>query len=152
MKFAFEINLKTVLRWLLSVVLVWAALSKIANLNEFYLDISAYRLPLPDALLRLTTMVLPWLELLCGVLLVAGTARSAALIWAAVLFAVFVVATGQAWARGLDISCGCMKLNFLGESAGKILESVWFAFLRAIVLLGMAVFLLRERESLKSKI
>lgn len=39
MRIAFEFNLRTVLRWVLAVVLVWAALSKIANLNEFYLSI-----------------------------------------------------------------------------------------------------------------
>jgi putative oxidoreductase len=141
-----KLDLRTLLRWLLAVILVWAALSKIANLNDFYLNISAYRLSLPDGLLRLTTMVLPWLELLCGVLLVGGAVRRAALIWTAVLFAVFVIATGQAWVRGLEISCGCMKLDFLGASAGKVLESVWFAFLRALVLFAATVFLLRERE------
>jgi putative oxidoreductase len=150
MKVALEIDLKSILRWLLAVILVWAAVSKIANLNDFYADISAYRLSLPDSVLRLTTMVLPWLELLCAVLIVAGTVRRAALIWTAVLFAVFVIATGQAWARGLEISCGCMKLDFLGESAGKILESVWFAFLRAIVLLFATIFLLRQREPVAS--
>ena len=49
---------------------------------------------------------------------------------------VFVIATGQAWARGLEISCGCLKLGFLSEGAAKTFESVGFAFFRALLLLA----------------
>ena len=75
MKVTLDFDLKTAVRWLLAVLLVWAALSKIANLNEFHASIVAYQLPLPNGLLRLTAMVLPWLELLCGILLVVGGAK-----------------------------------------------------------------------------
>lgn len=143
MRIAFEFNLRTVLRWVLAVVLVWAALSKIANLNEFYLSIRLYQVPLPDTLVRLAAMVMPWLELLIGILMVAGTARRAALIWAAILFAVFIVVTGQAWVRGLNIACGCFKLDFLGEEFSRFFESVKFAFFRAILLFTAAVYLCR---------
>ena len=145
MKVTLEFDFKTFLRWLLAVVLVWAAVSKIANLHEFFLNLLAYQLPLPEALVRLVAMVLPWLELLCGGLLIAGKARRAALTWTAVLFVVFVLATGQAWARGLNISCGCFKLDFLGDGAlATFLESVKFAFFRAGLLLWAAVVLLRD--------
>ena len=145
MKFTLEFDLKAMVRWLLAALLIWAALFKIANLQEFYGDIVAYRLPLPDALVRLTAIVLPWLELLCGILLIGGTARRAALLWGMILFSVFVVATGQAWARGLDISCGCFKLDFLGDDAlARFLESVKFAFLRALLLLACAIYVWRE--------
>jgi uncharacterized membrane protein YphA (DoxX/SURF4 family) len=143
MKVTFELDWKTAVRWLLAVLLVWASLSKLANLHEFYGNLTAYKLPLPDALVRLTAMVLPWMELLCGILLLTGAARRAALGWAMVLFAMFVLATGQAWARGLNISCGCFDLGFLGESAVKMLESVGFAFLRALVLLAGSVYVWR---------
>ena len=147
MKVAFEIRPKLVLLWLLAGLLIWAALSKIANLNEFYLNIALYRLPLPDVWLRLAAIVLPWLELLCGILMITGASRRAALLWAALLFAVFVLATGQAWVRGLNINCGCFKLDFLGEEFGGIFESVKFAFFRALLLLAAAVFLLRDGGS-----
>jgi uncharacterized membrane protein YphA (DoxX/SURF4 family) len=151
MKVTFEFDGKTVVRWLLAALLVWAALTKLANLNEFYANLVAYRLPLPDALLRLTAMVLPWLELLCGILLVTGAARRAALLWAMILFAVFVLATGQAWARGLDISCGCFDLSFLGESAKKFFESVGVAFFRAGLLLAGAVYVWRATAARPDK-
>lgn len=143
MKVSFEIHPKLVLRWVLAALLIWAALSKIANLNEFHLNIALYRLPLPDAWLRLAAMVMPWLELLCGILMIAGTARRAALFWTMILFASFVVATGQAWARGLNINCGCFNLDFLGDEFAGIFETVKFAFFRALLLFLAALYLWR---------
>src|SRR5258706_3787934 len=133
------------LRWLLAAILIWASLSKIANLHEFYAAILAYRMPLLNPLARWVAMVLPWLELLCGLLLMAGSARRAALVWTALMFGAFVLATGQAWVRGLDISCGCFKLAFLGDGAlAKFVESVKFACVRAVLLLGASLYLLRS--------
>jgi len=144
MKIALEMSPKQVLRWVLAILLVWAALSKIANLNEFYLNIALYRLPLPDTWLRLAAMVMPWLELLCGVLMIAGTAWRAALFWAMILFGSFVLATGQAWARGLNINCGCFNLDFLGAGFASFFETVKFAFFRALLLFAAAVYLWRS--------
>jgi hypothetical protein len=95
-------------------------------------------------------MILPWLELLCGLLLLGRIWTRAALVWALVMFAVFVVCTGQAWARGLEISCGCFNLRAFGLDAGtgksfiKFVESVGFAFVRALLLFLGAVYLLRS--------
>jgi uncharacterized membrane protein YphA (DoxX/SURF4 family) len=144
MKVELEFDVKTALRWLLAALLVWAALGKIANLQEFHANIAAYRLPLPGAWLRMAVTVVPWLELLCGILMIAGTMRRAALLCALVLCVTFVLATGQAWARGLEISCGCFNLDWLGDGKAKhVLESVQFAFARALLLLGVAVCLFR---------
>jgi hypothetical protein len=64
-----------------------------------------------------------------------------------VLFGVFIVATGQAWARGLDISCGCFDFAALGVDsvarAGKFLESAPGAFFRAVLLFAVAFWLWR---------
>lgn len=142
--------MRKLVRWILGVLLVWAALSKIANPLEFYSGLAAYQLPLPVLALRATAVVLPWLELICGLLLLAGLWTRAAAAWALVLFLSFTVATGQAWARGLDIACGCFNLHVLGLGEGRghalveFLESVGFAFVRAGVLALGAVYVLRE--------
>jgi len=148
-------KLKTLLRWILGVLLVWAALSKLANLQDFYISIAAYQLPLPGVALRLAAMILPWLELLCGLLLLGRIWTRAALVWSLVMFGVFVIATGQAWARGLDISCGCFNLRAFGLDAGtgksfiKFVESVGFAFFRALLLFLGAVYLFRSTAQAK---
>ena len=119
MKPALASKFSVCLRWVVGLLLVWASLSKLANLHEFYVSIAAYRMPLPDAMLRLTAIILPWLELLCGLLLLGKIWTRAALIWAMMMFAVFVFATGQAWARGLDIACGCFNLHAFGLGGGS---------------------------------
>jgi uncharacterized membrane protein YphA (DoxX/SURF4 family) len=147
MKAAIQRQLGICVRWILGLLFVWASLSKLANLHEFYVSIAAYKMPLPDAALRLTAMVLPWLELLCGLLLLGRMWPRAALVWAMAMFAIFIFATGQAWLRGLDIACGCFNLRAfgLGEGSGQwlidLVESVGFAFIRALLLFLGAVYL-----------
>ena len=136
----------------LGMLMLWAAVSKLANPTDFLGSIYGYQLPLPQALLKMTAVVLPWLELLCGLLLVAGLWVESALTLVTGLLALFVIMTGQAWMRGLDISCGCFSLKMFGlpENPGldRFLESVAFAFFRNLVLLGLAAFLLRETHRL----
>ena len=135
---------------LLGVLMLWAAVSKLANPTDFHGSIYGYQLPLPRAMLQATAVVLPWLELLCGLLLVAGLWVETALVLITGLLAVFVVATGQAWMRGLEISCGCFSLKIFGLSGDltgleRFLESVAFAFFRNLALTALAAYLLRTR-------
>jgi len=148
MNAATQRKLRIGIRWILGLLFVWASISKLANLHEFYVSIAAYKMPLPDVLVRLTAAILPWLELLCGLLLLGGIWTRAALVWSLVMFAIFIFATGQAWGRGLDIACGCFNLRAygLGEGSGKwlvnLVESVGFAFIRALLLFLGAFYLL----------
>jgi len=139
----------TALRWLLGVLMLWAAVSKLANPTEFLSSIYAYKTPLPRPLLQIAVVVLPWLELLCGLLLMANVWSETALAVVIGLLVIFVLATGQAWARGLDISCGCFNLEVFGADRSskllKFIESASFAFLRNLVLVSMAGMLLRRR-------
>jgi len=136
------------LRWLIGALLVWAALGKLANPQEFFTLLLAYRLPLPAGLVKVAAVVLPWLELLCGLLLLAGFRVQAALAWALVLFLVFTACTAQAWVRGLHIACGCLDLRLLGirpgSGMGRFFESVGFAFFRAVALAGVTFVLLSQ--------
>jgi hypothetical protein len=137
------------LRWLLAIALVWAALGKLANPHEFYTAILAYQLPLSPAITRTAAIVLPWLELLTGLLLAANLRRDAALIWALALFSAFTIATAQAWLRGLNISCGCLDLRIIGIQPGSslahTLETPAFAAIRAALFTAAAFSLLRRK-------
>jgi putative oxidoreductase len=145
-----ESKLEIIVRWILGVMLAGASLSKIANPQEFFVSMAAYQTPLPAVLLRLAAMILPWLELLCGLLLLGRIWMRPALVWSLVMFAVFVVMTGQAWARGLEISCGCFNLKAFGlDPTGgkpfvKFIESVGVAFVRALLLFLGAFYLFRS--------
>lgn len=146
MTVTFELNLKSVLRWALGIVFLWAALSKLANLQDFYSSLVAYQLGLPPFLLRLVATTLPWLELFCALMLLSGFWLQTAVLWSLVLCASFFVVTGQAWLRGLHVSCGCLNLDFLGAHSPLVtwLESVAFACVRSLFLLAAAVYLWRS--------
>jgi len=139
-------------RWLgglLGLLMLWAAVSKLANPTEFLGSIYAYQLPLPHLMLQTAAVVLPWVELLCGLLLLAGLWTETALILVTAMLVLFVVATGQAWVRGLEIACGCFDLTLIGFSKNNpavahFLESVAFAFFRNLLLTALAVYLLRR--------
>jgi uncharacterized membrane protein YphA (DoxX/SURF4 family) len=137
------------LRWLLGALMLWAAVSKLAQPTEFLGSIYAYQLPLPRSSLQLVAVVLPWLELLCGLLLIGNMWSETALLSVTGLFMVFLLATGQAWARRLEISCGCFNLDVFGvdrsSSLIQFIESASFAFLRNLVLASLAWLLLRRR-------
>ena len=134
MRITISITVTTLLCRVLGALLLWAAISKLANPT-------AYALPLPDMLLRLGAMALPWAELLGGLLLLADLWRDAALAAALGLLVLFAAATGQAWARGLDISCGCFDLRLVGLGAqAAFLDSVRFAFVRNLALLAAAAY------------
>ena len=136
------------LRLFLGILLVWAAVSKIGNPTKFLGDLYAYRLPLPGGWLKLAAAALPWVEMLCGILLLVGTWVESVLTLAAGLFGIFVLATGQAWLRGLKISCGCFDLKLLGldgqSAIVQLLESPGAALIRSFILLAAAIYLGRS--------
>ena len=139
-------------RWLLGALLLWAAVSKLANPVEFLGSLYAYQLPLPKLLLQLIAITLPWLELALGFLLLLDRWTESCLISTLLLFAIFILATGQAWLRGLNISCGCFNLAIFGLDHSSpivaFVESVAFAFFRNLVLAGFTSFVLLRELSL----
>ena len=139
-----------ILRCLLGLLFLWASASKLANPLEFLASIYAYQVPFPEPLMKLVAIGLPWAELMCGLLLLANLWADSALVAATGLLVVFLLFTGQAWIRGLNISCGCFNLSIFGISETnpnlvKFVESVGFAFFRNIVLASICFFLLRSR-------
>ncbi len=97
MRINIDIELHDILRWFLGILLIWAALSKLADSSEFFTVLLAYRLPMPGGILRFVAVVLPWMELLCGLLLLANLWKDAALSWTLILFGVFLLVIAQAW-------------------------------------------------------
>ena len=142
------------LRGLLAAVMVWAGLSKIVDPAGFYGSILAYQLPLPPLFLKTAAVVLPWLEIFCGLLLAANIARRATLMLVIGLFALFLAMVVQAYLRGLNISCGCLDLSPFGipqaSKTGLLLESIGFAIFRNLGLLAAAFFLWKTTAPLQA--
>jgi uncharacterized membrane protein YphA (DoxX/SURF4 family) len=73
---------------------------------KFAGDVSNYRL-LPHEMINLVAILIPWVEVVAGLLVLAGVwLRAAALVITSMTVMFFVVIT-SALARGLNIECGC---------------------------------------------
>jgi uncharacterized membrane protein YphA (DoxX/SURF4 family) len=96
----------TAARLLLGGVLVVAGALKLPDPAAAERAVRAYRL-LPEALVGPVAFGLPVVEIAVGLALLAGVAVRGAALASAALMAVFVAAVGSAWARGLQIDCGC---------------------------------------------
>jgi uncharacterized membrane protein YphA (DoxX/SURF4 family) len=56
-------------------------------------------------------IVMPWVEFITGILLILGIYKKASSMLASISLVVFLIALTSAFARGLDISCGCFSLE-----------------------------------------
>jgi uncharacterized membrane protein YphA (DoxX/SURF4 family) len=126
-------------RLVLGLIFLLTGVGKAADPAGFMRDIRAYQM-LPGALVTAMAYGLPWLEILLAVYLLAGLyLRWAAAITGALLV-VFMVAMGQALARGLTLDCGCFGAGLGGVALRE--EVSIGSILRDAVLLALAVHLI----------
>lgn len=119
-------------RVILGGVFVWASWDKILDPVAFAQAIANYQI-VPHAFGNPAALILPWVELVCGVCLILNRwTRGSALI-VALLLAVFMGALGYNIHRGVDISCGCFTLD--EEAPGNM----WLNLTRDAVFLIIAI-------------
>jgi uncharacterized membrane protein YphA (DoxX/SURF4 family) len=98
--------LATVARLVLGGVFVVAGALKLPDPAAAVRAVRAYQL-LPEPLVGPVAFGLPVLEIAIGLALLAGVFVRTAAIASAVLLVVFLAGVISAWARGLQIDCGC---------------------------------------------
>jgi uncharacterized membrane protein YphA (DoxX/SURF4 family) len=135
---------------LFGVMLLWAGFSKVSDLIGFLASIHSFQLPLPSGVAEALAVILPWFELMCGGLLVFGMWPETSRLALFGLLLVFTLVTGQAWVRGLELSCGCFELDFIDPRYLRIIESAGFSFCRNLVLLAACGYLLRRSDDLRA--
>lgn len=117
-------------------VFLHASLHKIQEPYEFALSVATYQI-LPLGLVNLFAIVLPWLELVTGLLLIAGawTKENALLILGMMIL--FTTSLGIALARGYQMSCGCFASQEAAEQigTGTLVRDLFWILLAAYVLL-----------------
>ena len=126
------------LYWLLRLVFgglfIYASLDKILHPSAFAEIIYNYQI-LPGAMINLTAIILPWLELVIGILLVAGKFMPGAVAICNLLLAGFWASLLFNMIRGLDINCGCFSTQSAEHS------SMIFYLFRDTAFLGMGILL-----------
>ncbi|MFZ2630738.1 MAG: MauE/DoxX family redox-associated membrane protein [Desulfosalsimonadaceae bacterium] len=96
------------IRFFLGAVFIFAGIPKIMDTSAFAGAVYNYQL-LPDMLINLFAMSLPWLEVVVGTLLIAGIWLPGAVVIYNGLMVAFIAALIISAVRGLDINCGCFS-------------------------------------------
>ncbi len=92
--------------WFVGAFFIWAALPKINNPFAFAKDIWNYDIA-PAALINISALWLPMVELLAAVALMTGLMRRGGGFLIGGLLVIFIAAVGFNVGRGHDFNCGC---------------------------------------------
>jgi uncharacterized membrane protein YphA (DoxX/SURF4 family) len=120
----------------LGIFFVVAALPKIADPPSFAHMVYNYRI-LPGQLVNLAGLVMPWVELLCGLGLILGIWTNAARTLIAAMLLTFIVAISVNLARGNAIDCGCFDPSPRPKSRIERLDDMKFVVYRDLGMLLM---------------
>ncbi|GAB77241.1 Methylamine utilisation protein MauE [Austwickia chelonae] len=125
-------------RLVLAFVWIYAAVTKIGRPLTSARAVQAYDL-MPFEMADAVGQILPIIELAVGVLLLVGLFTRFSGLLSSILLVVFIIGIASAWARGLEIDCGCFGGDGSLEAGRepKYLQEI----LRDLVFLGFAGWL-----------
>ena len=135
------------LDFLIAAVFIYAGALKVLDPRGFAIDIDNYKI-LPWPIVVAFAFYLPWLEIFCGLALVARKFYGGGLSILTALVAVFIVAGVFAKARGIDISCGCFGHVSKNWSFGTHL-ALDFTLLATLIALWFRLFPDRLEAAIK---
>lgn len=125
------------LRFVVGGIFLYAGVVKAWTTQDFARDIQHYAIiPWPDLSLLLAVYV-PWVELLAGLAVILRRLYLGGLVAILGMMLLFTGALTSAWARGLDISCGCF-----GKDRQSIRTNFPALLGRDLGILGAAAILL----------
>jgi putative oxidoreductase len=128
------------LRLYLGGIFIYASMYKISYPVEFAENIASYQI-VPYWAVNLMAIVLPWTELICGILLVVGVRSKSAVCMIAGMLVIFILAIALALLRNIPIGCGCF------HSMEEPMD--WTTLLRDFAWLAMAIHVYRFDSALQ---
>ena len=126
-------------RLIMGVLFIYAGVGKIIDPLGFAASIYNYKL-LPDAMVGIAAVVIPWLETVAGTALILGFKSKGGSLAISGLLTLFIFIIVISAVRGLDVECGCF--SGVERAVG------YLAIFEDSVMLAGALFLLffdRER-------
>jgi len=124
-------------QFVLGAVFIAAALPKLLDPPGFAKAIWAYQL-FPAWAIHPSALVLPWLELFCGLALCLGVWIRAAVAWLAVLLLAFILTLSIDLVRHQPVDCGCFGAQARALTPGERLTAMRWDILRDLGLLLLA--------------
>ncbi len=121
---------------------IYASLDKIAHPAAFAKIIYNYRL-FPDFSIYLSAVVVPWLEMISGLFLIAGIFSRASAAMLSTLLVIFTIAITINLARGLDFNCGCFSTTSAARSA-----PLWLVIRDILMLMpGLVIIFFHKKKT-----
>ena len=128
-----------VARLILGGVLFLAGYLKVDEPDKSQMAVRAYEM-LPISIANLLGLVLPFVEVAIGALLILGSLTRFMAALGGFTMVIFIIAIAQAWARGLNIDCGCFGGGgTVAPGETKYLQEI----LRDLGLVFLAIYLIR---------
>lgn len=128
-------------RLAIGITFIYASYYKILDPGTFAKSIWFYHL-VPGQAINLMALILPWVELLCGLGLIFGIKYQGARLLITLMTLVFIAALCSAIYRGISIDCGCFKAA--ASSSRSAWNALWLDF--GLIVLLAQLYVSRSRK------
>jgi len=139
-------------RVFLGIIFVYASYEKILDPIGFSKNIHNYHIT-PVSVENLAALIIPWLELIIGVFLIFGVFLEGTTSITIALLVFFIFILTQAVFRGIDVHCGCFKIDadlgatdFRMELIKRIVEDILYLGMAIIIKYKKKFFNMQTRE------
>jgi uncharacterized membrane protein YphA (DoxX/SURF4 family) len=131
------------IRVTIGMAFIYAGIYKMSGLELFAKTIDAFGL-VPDFIVYPITIMIPMVEILCGIGFIAGNQESVYVITSMLLMFIAVLIFGIS--NGIDVDCGCYGPN---DSVGESLSNLKISLIRDLIMVSCIFFILFHRRSLQ---
>lgn len=137
--------LQFALRFIIGGMFIYVAFNKLVNPEDFAKAIYHYEM-LPLWSINIMAIVLPYIEFFAGLFLITGIYKKGSSAIIGAMLIIFIFALTSAYARGLNIDCGCGFSSLVQENTSKN-ELLIRIFEDILMLIGIViVFIFGEKK------
>jgi len=135
-------KLTAFLRIALGLLFIYSGIFKVLDPSQFKDIILLYKI-VPPAWAPYGAIIIPWIEVICGVMLFVGFKVRPASLILALLMVLFTIFIGINLAQGNVFDCGCLELGRLGLG---INEKISISLVVRDIVLSILLFLIFAAE------
>ena len=128
-----------IVRLAVGIIFIYASIDKIGAPSQFARIVYNYHF-LPGSLINIFALILPWIEIVCGILLIVGIYKEGSILILNLMIIAFIIAIGVNLFRGISLECGCFSvsskakgsaLNLLFRDIGLLILGIYAYFNRS---------------------